>query len=79
VWPTHQESKRQACLEYLCLLLGHEPNKVKLPDKCFWDWNYSVDRVRASAWNARAYPAVARSQGRRVVDGGADAWHYWAP
>ena len=38
VWPTLEEAQRQACLEYLCMLLGHEPERVGLPPMCFSHW-----------------------------------------
>jgi hypothetical protein len=54
VWPTVAEAKRQACLEYMALLLGHEPDRVRLPPRCFRHGQESVDRARAAARQTRA-------------------------
>jgi len=50
----HDEAKRLAAQEYLCLLLGVEPNMVWLPNKCFTDGCRSVGRLREAARVAHA-------------------------
>ena len=46
------EAKRQVAIEYLCMLLGYQPHRVKLPPKCFKSGEASVTRVREAAWEA---------------------------
>ncbi len=62
----HVEAKRQAALEYMCLMLGVEPQQVRLPPKCFKRGGASVERVREAA--------RAACLARRVGDFDAWAW-----
>ena len=51
---SHDEAKLLAVQEYLCLLLGVQPNMVRLPPKCFKDDQRSVGRLRTAAAEACA-------------------------
>ena len=58
VWHTHDSAMRQACREYLCLLLGHAPDKIVFDNWKFWNFcrkHISVERLREAAhWAHRS-------------------------